>query len=102
MAYTEPRTWVQGELVTPALMQAQVSENFRAMGLHLIARRTADQPVTSSTVFVNDDTLQAPVTANEVWYFRWNMFFTGSTSGNLKVQFTFPSGSINMASVGVA
>ena len=43
LAYTTPRTWADGELVTASLMNTHVSDNFTSMGPHLIARKTADQ-----------------------------------------------------------
>lgn len=32
MAWTDPRTWVSGEVVTAALMNAHVRDNFKALG----------------------------------------------------------------------
>lgn len=98
MAYTEPRTYTDGELIGKTILDAHVRDNFRAMGPHLIARKTADQSVTSSTVLVNDTHLLLPVAASEIWHVRVALDFTGANgTGDLKVAFTFPtSGDIRM------
>ena len=53
MAWTTPRTWVTDELVTAAIMNSAVRDNFNST-MHLVARKTADQSVTSSTTLVAD------------------------------------------------
>lgn len=92
MAYTEPRTWTDTEFVDDDIMNAAIRDNFRSMGPHLIARRTADQSVTSTT-FANDDTLFTPsIPANEIWQFR--MLIRASTgAGGLSTSFSIPTSS---------
>lgn len=93
MAWTAPRTWTDGELVTKAIMDPHVRDNFLAMGPHLIVRKTSDQSVTSSTVLVNDSALLMAIAANEIWLTRWCLSFSAvQGSGDLKVAFTFPAG----------
>lgn len=92
MAWTAPRTWTDGELVTAAIMNPHVRDNFLATGPHLIVRKTSDETVTSSTVFQDDNVLILPVGINEVWQFWFNLLFTADTAGDLKTQYTFPSG----------
>lgn len=91
MAFTVPRTWTDGELVTKAIMDPHVRDNFLAMGPHLIARRTTNQSVTSSTVFVSDDTLQLTVATNEVWNFKFVLRYDAGGTGDLKVSFSIPA-----------
>jgi len=91
MAFTVPRTWTDGELVTKAIMDVHVRDNFLAMGPHLVNRKTADQSVTSSTALVNATSMTLPVGANEVWLFAFNIVYSGANTGDLKLAFTFPA-----------
>jgi hypothetical protein len=92
LAWTTPRTWSDGELDTAALMNPHLRDNLRVVP-HLIARKTSDQSVTSSTVLVNDTALLAPVLANEVWFLSWQLLWMGTqVSGDIDVVFTFPTG----------
>jgi hypothetical protein len=91
MAWTEPpRTWTTDELVTAAIMNTHVRDQFNATW-HLIAKKTADESVTTSTVFQDDDHLVLALAANEVWQFQYMLIVQGSSSGDLKMQWTFPA-----------
>jgi len=91
MAWTNPRTWTDGELITKAIMDPHIRDNFLAVGEHLIARKTADQTVTSSTVLVDCTSMVLPVLANEVWQATFNVLYTAGTTEDMKVAFTFPT-----------
>ena len=91
MAWTAPKTWSVGEVLTAANMNLHLRDNFLSMGPHLIARRTSDQSVTSSTVLVDDNTLVLPVLANEVWKAEWHLRIVGGSTGDYKCGFTFPT-----------
>ena len=91
MAWTAPRTWTDGELVTKAIMDPHVRDNFLAAREHLIARKTADQTVTSSTVLVDCTTMVLPVLANEVWQFEFDVLYSAGTTEDLKMGFTLPT-----------
>jgi hypothetical protein len=91
MAWTAPRTWTDGELVTKAIMDPHIRDNLLAVGPHLIARKTSDQSVTSSTALVDCTTMTLPVTANEVWQVAWSVIYQAGTAGDLKLAFTFPA-----------
>jgi len=62
--------------------------------LQLIADKTADQPVTSSTVLVNDSALVIPVVANARYKVELEILYKGGTTGgsDIKVAFSVPSG----------
>jgi len=93
--WTEPpRDWTGGELVTEAIMDAHVREQFKATW-HLITRKPSDEAVTSSTVLQDDDHLFAPVLANEVWALEWRCLVTGATAGDWKIAWTFPGGTFS-------
>lgn len=92
MAWTAPRTWTDGELVTAAIMNPHVRDNLLAVGPHLIVRKTSDQSVTSSTVLVNDTALLFAVAANEVWRWEQVILWNAATSGDLKWTYTWPAG----------
>ena len=90
MPWTAPRTWTDGELVTKAIMDPHVRDNFLAVP-HPVVRKTSNQTVTSSTVLVNDTALVLPVLANEVWRFEFDILYDGASAGDIKIAFTFPA-----------
>lgn len=94
MAWTTPRTWTDGELVTAAIMDVHVRDNFNAMGPHLIARKTSDQSVTSSTALVDDTALQLTVAANEVWLMHFHLRYQANGTADMKISFAFPAGGV--------
>ena len=91
MAWTAPRTWTDGELVTAAIMNPHVRDNLLAVGPHLIGRKTSDQSVTSSTAMVDATSLGGAVAANEVWQFEWAVKYIAGTTGDIKFGLTFPT-----------
>jgi len=90
----------QGELITPAIWNADFVANMNLMGPHLIARKAADQN-TVSTTLANDDTLFTPsIAANEVWQFYLYLYVV-TGAGGLKTSFSFPaSGELLMTLIG--
>jgi len=90
MAWTAPRTWTDGELVTKAIMDPHVRDNFLAVGPHLVVRKPSDESVTSSTVQQNDDHLVMAVAANEVWRFEY-MLRVDKGPGGMDIAWTFPT-----------
>lgn len=66
----------------------------------LWARKTTDESLTSSTTLQNDDTLVVPVEAYAVYEFTALVAYTGNTTGDIKIGFTFPSGSCYWAGKG--
>ena len=93
MAFTAPVTRATDFLVTAAIWNAEHVDNINTAWPHLIARKTADQPVTSSTVLVDCTTMVAPVLANEVWQFEFDVLYSAGTTGDLKLGFTIPASS---------
>ena len=91
MAWTAPRTWTDGELVTAAIMNPHIRDNQLAEGPHLIVRKTSDQSVTSSTVLISDTALLFPVGTTEVWKFQLHLRYTAATAGDFKVSFQIPA-----------
>lgn len=91
MAWTTPRTWTDGELVTKSIMDTHIRDNLDTVW-HLIARKTADQSVTSSTAVQDDDHLLATVGASEVWALQYRLRVSAHTSANLDMRWTFPTG----------
>ena len=100
MAWTAPRTWTDGELVTAAIMNPHIRDNQLAEGPHLIVRKPSDESVTSSTVEQADNDLILPLAANEVWHFKFFIVYTGAAAGDLKIRFTFPtSGDLRLSTI---
>jgi hypothetical protein len=91
MAWTNPRTWTDGENVTASQFNSNLRDDLNSVW-HLIARKTSDQSVTSSTTMVNESALIAPMAANEVWFLRYTILYTAAAAGDLNVTFTLPSG----------
>jgi hypothetical protein len=94
MAWTTPRDWTGGEFVTEAMMDTHIRDNFLAVGPHLIARKSSDQSVTSSTVLVDDSALQLTVAANEVWRVDISLLYEADGAADLKLTFSFPTNGV--------
>ena len=88
MAYTDPGSAVTGVVAPAALWNTGVRDNMRAL-FHPI-HKLADQPVTSSTVLVDDNTLQEAIAASQALAFRFVLATTGP--GFLKVALNAPAG----------
>ena len=89
MAWTAPRTWTDGELVTAAIMNPHIRDNQLAEGPHLHARKSADENVTTTTL-QDDDNFQLTVAANEVWQVTLNLFVV-TGAGGMKSAWSFPA-----------
>jgi hypothetical protein len=93
MGWTAPATWTVGELVLASKLNTHVRDNMLAVGPHLIVRKTADESVTSSTTLQNDDHLVFTGGVNEVWQVGLTILYEGSATGDIKIAFTYPTGS---------
>lgn len=74
---------------------AAIAVHAALFGLHtLVVRKAADEFVTNSTVFQNDDELLLAIAANEVWLVRCHILSYDDTNTNagLKFQLSLPSG----------
>ena|SRR3990167_483290 len=89
MAWTAPRTWVTGEVVTAAIMNAHVRDNLIELGPRVI--KSADESVTSSTTLQNDDHLVLAVDVNSRYILILDILWVGATAGDLKYAFTVPA-----------
>jgi hypothetical protein len=93
MAWTAPKTWTVGEVVTAANVNIHLRDNLLAAGPHLVVRKTADESVTSSVTFQDDDVLLFAVAANEIWQFEFVLITTGTF--DFAGRLAFPSGRID-------
>jgi len=101
MAWTAPRTWTDGELVTAAIMNPHIRDNQLAEGPHLIARKTSDQ-TNNTTTYAADTVLFTPsIGANEVWWLEWRLVVVVA-SPDPKFRHTFPSGGSIASVIGPA
>lgn len=71
---------------------ASIDGQLGSTGLNLFARKTTDQAVTSSTTFVDDNALALSALASGIYVVLGSIIVDGSTAGDLKHQFTAPSG----------
>lgn len=91
MAWTDPRTWTDGELVTAAIMNPHIRDNFNALP-HLVVRKSADETVNNSTTLQNDDALLMALGATETWWVEFDVIYSSSTVADIKIAFTIPGG----------
>jgi len=94
MAFTAPVTRATDFLVTAAIWNAEHVDNFNTGVWRLIAVKSADQSVVSSTVLVNDTHLSFTFGANEIWQFDQNLLFSAAVAADIKLAWTFPSGTL--------
>ena len=90
MAWTNPRTWTDGELVTKAIMDTHIKGNFDVTW-HNIAKKAGDESVTSSTTLQDDNDLNVTVGTTEKWHLEWRLYVTGNATGDFKMGWTFPA-----------
>lgn len=93
MPLAVPRTWVVGETVTAALLNAEIRDQVTALRADKQAvYKTADESVTSSTTLQNDNHLLCSVAANAQYIIVARLAVNGSASGDFKMAWTFPTG----------
>jgi len=90
MAWTAPRTWVDGELVTAALMNTHVRDNLNTVRT-VHKYKASDQTVTVTTL-TNDTDLVVPVLANEVWMIDTYLLIDSNATADFKCTWTVPAG----------
>ena len=96
MAWTEPpRTWSDGELVTAAIMNPHVRDQFKSTW-HILAFKSGDETVNNSTTLQNDDHLSFSVGTTDVWALNICLVCTDSTgtAADIKVAFTLPASGV--------
>ena len=89
MAYTVLPTQSAGQTASAAGWANLVKANFEAMGPHLIARKTSNENVTTTTL-QSDDHLLFAVAANEVWQIELHLLVTLG-AGGMKLSWSFPA-----------
>ena len=90
MAWTDPRTWTDGELVNAAIMNPHVRDNLNYLNTqHKL--KTADQTVTSTTL-TNDTDLVFAAAANEVWLVDTYIMIDSNATADFKCTWTVPGG----------
>ena len=91
MAWTTPRTWTDGELVTKAIMDVHVRDNLNA-ARGTVIRKTGDTSRASTITPTDDPDLILPVVANDVFNIVWRLRITSaSATPDFLCQFTFPA-----------
>jgi hypothetical protein len=98
MAYTDPITVSPGDTGHAADWNTYIRDNFRS-SMHLLAYKSADESVPSSTVLQDDNHLFFAMAANDVWYVNVGIFWidsTGTGAADLKTGFTIPGGGTNV------
>lgn len=99
MAWTTPRTWVSGEVLTAALLNTHLRDQLNFL-LPAFARKTSDTSRASTTTFADDPHLSVAVEASTVHEVACNFGFqSAGTAGDVKIQFTGPAGATLLAGV---
>ncbi len=91
MGFTVPiDSAVTGAVAPAALWNTFVRDNLMST-MHLIARKSANQTSTSTTL-ANDTHLVTPtLAANEVWFLQTVLLMDTPTAADFKVGFTYPA-----------
>jgi len=101
MPWTDPKTWSVGAALPAAELNTYVRDNSNAGAPHLIVRKPSDESLSSNTTFQPDNDLILPVAANEIWEMFWLIRMVCGATGDLKMQWTFPTnGRVHMQFLG--
>jgi len=90
MAWTTPKTWSVGEVLTAANMNLHLRDNLNFLKPE-VARKTADQGV-SSTTYVDVTGFSFAVAASEVWIIQIDMDVDINGTSKVKFLWSVPSG----------
>ncbi|MEU0716846.1 hypothetical protein ABZ498_06645 [Streptomyces lavendulocolor] len=93
MPLATPRTWVVGEVVTAALLNAEIRDQMNQLiSDRQTVYKTADESVTSSATLQNDNHLLVSLAANAEYIITVRLAANGASSGDIKTAWTFPAG----------
>lgn len=103
-SFTAFRTWVAGEVVTAALLNAQLRDNGIILKTSiaddgtlagiLFSRTTSDFVKNENTTLGDVTGLSFAIGANEVWMLRIIAILTSHTNADIKYDITVPSGAV--------
>jgi len=97
MAWTSPRTWVAGEIVTAALLNTHVRDNLNDLADGswgrdtAFVRKAANESVVASTTVQNDDHLLFPVAANAKYIVSVCLFLQANNLNDAKFGWSLPA-----------
>lgn len=96
MPLATPRTWVVGEVVTAAQLNAEIRDQFNTVSADdVIARRTTDLTRTSTTTMANDPDLTIGVAANAAYaltgYIIYSQNLAASATTGIKIGWSGPA-----------
>ena len=89
MAWTAPRTWTDGELVTKAIMDPHVRDNLNYLNWQH-KYKASDESVVNATL-QNDDDLFFAVAANERWFVECTLMIDSNATADFQATFTVPA-----------
>lgn len=102
MPWTNPKTWSAGETLTAANFNTHIRDNENAT-MHVLAYKSADEPLNTNTTLQNDDHLSFSVGANDIYNLLILMVVNDASGGSadIKIAFTLPaSGAMSLFYVG--
>jgi hypothetical protein len=97
MAWTAPRTWVASEVVTAAVMNQHVRDNFNALSDRVQeVRKSTDENRNNTTALANDAALLFTAVAGQAYKGDvFCIFNAASSTIDAKVGFSFPAGTMS-------
>jgi hypothetical protein len=99
--WTAPRTWVAAEKPPASTLNDHIRNNLEALNGY--KEKTADESVTSSTTLQDDNHLLFSIPQAGTYVFDARLFMTSAANaaGDIKVGFTFPTGTCHFAFIGL-
>lgn len=91
-AITSPTEGMYADLADKNVLTRHDGTAWSFVPFPIVARKTSNQTVVSSTVLVNDSNLAWAVVANAVYLLDMRIQLKADTAGDLKMGWTFPAG----------
>jgi len=83
---------VDGDITANSSLSVGANLSVTGIGKFDFVRKTANQTVTNSSDYVDDNHLVLPVVANATYLMDGLLLYTGPSAGDMQVQFTGPAG----------
>ncbi|WP_328860881.1 hypothetical protein [Streptomyces sp. NBC_00306] len=93
MPLATPKTWVVGEVVDAAELNAEIKAQFQSLiDDYQLIPKTANETITSSATLQNDNHLLGSMAANAVYLVTVRLAVNGASGGDFKMAWSMPTG----------
>lgn len=92
MAWTTPKTWTVGELVTAANLNLQIRDNLLVIGKHVKVAKALDATLANDNTLNDDPDLLFALGANETWVFEGVLLVSASATPGFQFGINGPLG----------